>query len=259
MRGVYAIRCLPTGQVYVGASENVRARFAGHFSLLRAGRHPNKLLQRAWTAHGESAFTFEVLQTVDAGGSLARVEAEWVHRLRAREPGSGFNLVRVPGESARIKGGPQARFRRPSLQMNAAGRSMDEALGIPREAALRQVLAGLAAAGFDDVRPATFTVFQHMPPEGIRLTELADAALMTKQSMGYLVDDLEARGYVERVPDPADRRAKLVRLTARGQAVDETVREVIQQIEADWAARMGESEYLRLVQLLRALIAVIGE
>ena len=70
-------------------------------------------------------------------------------------------------------------------------------LRIPREAALRQVVAGLAAADFGDVRPAHFTVFQHMPPEGIRLTVLADAALMTKQSMGYLVDDLEALGYVE--------------------------------------------------------------
>ncbi len=132
-------------------------------------------------------------------------------------------------------------------------------LRIPREAALRQVLAGLEAAGFGDVRPAHFTVFQHLPPEGMRLTALADAALMTKQSMGYLVDDLEALGYVERAADPADRRAKLVRLTARGQQVDETVRTVIRQIEADWAERMGLKDYRRLVELLRALIAVLGE
>ncbi len=77
--------------------------------------------------------------------------------------------------------------------------------------------------------------------------------------MGYLVDDLEAHGYVERVPDPADRRAKIVRLTARGREVDETVREVIRHIEAQWAERMGTADYRRLVQLLRTLIAVIGE
>lgn len=98
-----------------------------------------------------------------------------------------------------------------------------------------------------------------MPPDGIRLTNLADAALMTKQSMGYLVDDLEALGYVERVPDPADRRAKLVRLTTRGQEVEQTVREVTRQIEAQWAERMGKSEYRRLVQLLRTLIAMLEE
>ena len=132
-------------------------------------------------------------------------------------------------------------------------------LRIPREAALRQVVAGLAAADFGDVRPAHFTVFQHMPPEGIRLTALADAALMTKQSMGYLVDDLETLGYVERVPDSTDRRAKVVRLTVRGRAVEETVRTVIRQIEADWAARLGQEEYQRLTRLLRALIALLEE
>jgi DNA-binding MarR family transcriptional regulator len=132
-------------------------------------------------------------------------------------------------------------------------------LRIPREAALRQVLARLAAAGFGDVRPAHFTVFQHMPPEGIRLTALADAALMTKQSMGYLVDDLEALGYVERVPDADDRRAKVVRLTRRGQAVEETVRAVIRQMEADWSARLGHEDYKQLTRLLRALIAMLDE
>src|SRR5215472_13011752 len=132
-------------------------------------------------------------------------------------------------------------------------------LRIPREAAIQQVMAGLAAAGFDDVRPAHFTVFQHMPLAGIRLTDLADAALLTKQSMGYLVDDLEARGYVERVSDRHDRRAKVVRLTDRGREVEETVRQVIRQIEAEWAARLGEEEYLHLIRLLRTLIASLEE
>jgi DNA-binding MarR family transcriptional regulator len=132
-------------------------------------------------------------------------------------------------------------------------------LRIPREAAVRRVLAGLAPAGYGDVRPAHFTVFQHMPPEGIRLTDLADAALLTKQSMGYLVDDLEALGYVERVSDQTDRRAKVVRLTERGREVEETVRQVIRRIEADWAARLGEDEYRHLLRLLRALIASLEE
>ena len=132
-------------------------------------------------------------------------------------------------------------------------------LRIPREAAVRQVLEGLAAAGYGDVRPAHFTVFQHMPPEGIRLTDLADAALLTKQSMGYLVDDLEALGYVERVGDRHDRRAKVVRLTERGREVEETVRRVIRRIEAEWAARLGEDEYRHLLRLLRALIASLEQ
>jgi len=132
-------------------------------------------------------------------------------------------------------------------------------LRIPREEAIRQVMAGLAVAGFDNVRPAHFTVFQHMPLEGIRLTALADAALMTKQSMGYLVDDLEAHGYLERAPDPADRRAKVVRLTARGRQLDDTVRAVIRKIEADWSRRLGPENYQQLAQLLRALIATLED
>jgi DNA-binding MarR family transcriptional regulator len=130
-------------------------------------------------------------------------------------------------------------------------------LRIPREATIRRVLVGLAERGFGDVRPAHFTVFQHMPLAGIRLTALAEAALLTKQSMGYLVDDLEALDYVERAPDPSDRRAKVVRLTERGRQVDEAVRQVIREIEEDWSARLGQREYSELARLLRALVAIL--
>jgi DNA-binding MarR family transcriptional regulator len=61
------------------------------------------------------------------------------------------------------------------------------------------------------------------------------------------------------VPDPADRRAKVVRLTSRGQEVEQTVRLVIQEIELDWAARLGQDEYDHLLRLLRTLISVIDE
>jgi DNA-binding MarR family transcriptional regulator len=146
------------------------------------------------------------------------------------------------------------------MPSDGEGRRMIGALlRIPREAALRQVVAGLEAAGFGDVRPAHFTVFQHLPPQGMRLTDLAEAALLTKQSMGYLVDDLEALGYVQRVPEPGDRRAKLVRLTSRGRQVDDAVRAVIRQVEAEWAARLGEEDYAQLTRLLRALIAMLEE
>src|SRR5262252_2106884 len=81
---------------------------------------------------------------------------------------------------------------------------------------VRRVTAGLAEAGFDDVRPAHTAVFQHIDAEGSRLTDLAERAQITKQSMGYLVDYLEERGYLERRPDPSDRRVALIFLTERG-------------------------------------------
>jgi DNA-binding MarR family transcriptional regulator len=58
-------------------------------------------------------------------------------------------------------------------------------------------------------------VAQRIGPDGTRLTELAEAAQVTKQTAGFLVDQLERAGYVERVPDPRDAGAKLIRLATR--------------------------------------------
>lgn len=75
----------------------------------------------------------------------------------------------------------------------------------------------MAEAGFDDVRRAHDVVFVHLPAEGRRLTELADAGEMSKQAMGELVDDLVAKAYLERVPDPTHGRANPDRVgRARG-------------------------------------------
>src|SRR5688500_13722330 len=60
----------------------------------------------------------------------------------------------------------------------------------------------LAEAGFDDIRRAHNAVFMHVPAEGIRLTDLAAAAGISKQAMAELVDDVIAKGYLRRVPDP---------------------------------------------------------
>jgi len=72
-----------------------------------------------------------------------------------------------------------------------------------------QIVAGVIAAGYRQ-RPAHSGVFAHIDLDGTRLTDLANRANMTPQAMGELVDDLERLGYVRRVPDPGDRRAKLI-------------------------------------------------
>src|SRR5919199_3563764 len=89
-------------------------------------------------------------------------------------------------------------------------------LRAPLQEVVRRVSEGLSEAGFDDIRPAHTAVFQHIRAEGSRLSELAERAQLTKQSMGYLVDYLERHGYVERKPDVTDRRAALICLTPRG-------------------------------------------
>src|SRR5215217_7962191 len=81
-----------------------------------------------------------------------------------------------------------------------------------------QLNARLRERGYPDVRLAHSALFAHIEPEGTRSSELAEQAGMTKQGMGQLVADLEKKGYVERVEDPVDRRAKLVRLRRRAGA-----------------------------------------
>ena len=77
---------------------------------------------------------------------------------------------------------------------------------------------------------------------------MADRAGMRKQSMSELVDYLEERGYVERVADPDDRRARIVRLTAKGWAAVDTAKGIIARIEDEWAREIGQ----RRMQHIRA-------
>ena len=76
----------------------------------------------------------------------------------------------------------------------------------------------VARRGFEDLRPALLAVGQHVRAEGSRVTELAELSMLTKPTVVHMVDELERLGYVERRPDPADGRAKLVVLTDRGRA-----------------------------------------
>ncbi len=126
-------------------------------------------------------------------------------------------------------------------------------LRIPFQAIVARIHGDLVRAGFDDLRPAHFVVFQQMDPGGVRLTELAERGQMTKQSMGYLVDFLEKHGYVERAADPADGRARLVRLTARGAEVERISRDVVRRIESEWSRLLGGERFDQLQGSLREL------
>jgi DNA-binding MarR family transcriptional regulator len=120
-----------------------------------------------------------------------------------------------------------------------------------------RVIERASAAGFADVRIAHTAVFQHVRDEGSRITELAERAQLTKPTIVYLVNDLEALGYVERIPDPADGRAKLVRLTERGRAAIDTGRAAIAEIEDEWRAAFGAERLAQLRELLLELRAVL--
>ncbi|WP_345770568.1 MarR family winged helix-turn-helix transcriptional regulator [Blastococcus saxobsidens] len=110
----------------------------------------------------------------------------------------------------------------------------------PYRAMEARILAGLAAAGFDDLTPAQGRIAARIGPAGTRLTDLAEQALVTKQTAGSLVDSLVRCGYVERVPDPTDARARLVRMAERGRAAVAVARRLEAEVEAEWTAHLGE-------------------
>ena len=113
----------------------------------------------------------------------------------------------------------------------------------------------IAERGHPEVRDAHGRVLEFLDDAGTSVSELARRAQMTKQSMADLVAHLERHGYVERIPDPADRRAKLVRATARGQEVYAIARDVVAELEAEWGARLGPAKMRRLRALLEELNA----
>lgn len=118
--------------------------------------------------------------------------------------------------------------------------------------------AGLVAAGFTDVRAAHAPVFQVIDPEGTRLTVLAERAGMTKQAMGELIRHLTDRGYVEVGPDPADGRARLVRLTDAGWAVVAAGVRVVERFDRHLDQVVGAAEVERLRTMLTRIISGEG-
>jgi DNA-binding MarR family transcriptional regulator len=123
----------------------------------------------------------------------------------------------------------------------------------------QDIHAALREAGFGDIGPAHANVFPFVPPEGITVSQLAELAHVRKQSMAQAVDQLERMGYVERRPNPHDRRSRLVLLTDRGAAVRPVTHATAARVEDHWAQLTSpeELEALRasLLHLLTELRA----
>src|SRR5829696_6623768 len=116
----------------------------------------------------------------------------------------------------------------------------------------KRVIDAVVGAGFD-ITPAQARVFQRIGPNGTRLSALAEQAQVTKQTAGFLVDQLERAGYVERVPDPADARARLVRIAERGARSIPVAAAAVAEVEAQWAAHLGARRWDQLRGLLAEL------
>jgi DNA-binding MarR family transcriptional regulator len=120
-----------------------------------------------------------------------------------------------------------------------------------------RLLERLAERGHPEVRSSHGNVLQYLDDDGTRVSLLAERAQVSKQAMAQLVAHLEAHGYVERVPDPRDGRAKLVRATDRGRDVYAIARELMGEVEARLTAELGEAKLRRLRALLQEVDAAL--
>ncbi len=119
-----------------------------------------------------------------------------------------------------------------------------------------RIHAAVRAAGYDDLSPAMGRIGAQIAEEGSRVTELAERARITKQSASVLVEQLERAGYVSRIPDPEDARAKRVTMAARGREVQQVARREERAIEREWTRHLGADRMRVLREALADLRAV---
>lgn len=131
-------------------------------------------------------------------------------------------------------------------------------LTIPGVVLKQRVRGAAEREGFGDLSLAHLSALSALTKEGMRLTDLAARAGMAKQSMGYLVQELERGGYFERVPDPDDGRAKIIRRTERAWAYHRLAARVVAELEDEWAALLGADGLADLKVLLTRLCDALG-
>jgi len=124
------------------------------------------------------------------------------------------------------------------------------------EAVSRRLYADLRAQGTlvsPELRGSHRRILQMIPPQGVRITDLARIAGMTKQALGEFVDWLEQSGFVRSGRDPADGRVRLVTRTDRGDAAAEAARVAIAAVEREWRKEVGAEAFDTMKQALRQL------
>ena len=125
------------------------------------------------------------------------------------------------------------------------------------ETAMGRVAMGGGGSG--SLRQAHTQLFPHITSDGVRLTEIADRVGVSKQAIGPLVDDLEREGVIERIEDPLDRRAKLIRWTRKGERALLHGLAVLAGIEQEVGRQIGKQRLAELANTCERLIELLGE
>ncbi|TDQ54471.1 MarR family winged helix-turn-helix transcriptional regulator [Actinorugispora endophytica] len=125
-----------------------------------------------------------------------------------------------------------------------------------RDIAIEGLHQQLADEGFEGIRYVHGSVFRCIDAEGSRLTTLAERSGLTKQAIGELVGDLEEHGYLERVADETDRRAKIIRLTDQGRAARAAAARILAGVEQRWSRLLGSDQAATLRRALEQVVAL---
>jgi DNA-binding MarR family transcriptional regulator len=123
-------------------------------------------------------------------------------------------------------------------------------LRVPAQAIHRRIIADLNRAGFDDLRLPHIAVLQFPGPDGVRPGTLAERASMSKQAMNQLLGSLETLGYISRSDEPGHGRTRIVRFTKRGRAAFLKIVDILQDVEREWSAELGQKRFAELKALL---------
>jgi DNA-binding MarR family transcriptional regulator len=126
-------------------------------------------------------------------------------------------------------------------------------LRFPWEAVQEHMLDRLQGDGFADFDASYLIVVQYPGPQGERPSDLAARLRMSKQALNHLLGQLEQRGYLERRPDPDDKRSKRIALTPRGTKAATTIRDAVAEMEELWAEQLGPERFEQLRELLKDL------
>ncbi len=108
--------------------------------------------------------------------------------------------------------------------------------------------------GYGDIRDPHMQIFGNIRMGGVRLTELAERAQLSLAATSELVNDLSDLGYLARRPDPADGRAKLIDLTARGRGLLALAGERVAEIEHRWSATVGPEAFDHMCETMQKLL-----
>jgi DNA-binding MarR family transcriptional regulator len=128
-------------------------------------------------------------------------------------------------------------------------------LGAARRTYTAAIRTALFDAGFDDMPRSGGSVIGRIARQGRNLRDVAGELAVSKQAASQLVDTLVARGYVERAPDPDDRRRVTIGLTERGRAAAAEIRAAIDRVDAELATKVSGDD----LATTRATLGILAE